>query len=160
MDIIILSGPAQGRRITIQETDVLIGRRANCNVCLQDDRLSGEHAQLHYENGHWFVYDLSSSNGTWVNRQRLSQGYMLRPGDELGVGKTVMRFENLNVVGAAAAPYPMYDSGALYSEPQPIMGRGAMAGVMATIDSLAAALDGSIMPVSYTHLTLPTKRIV
>jgi len=113
MDIIIQSGPERGRKFTIQGTDAIIGRRSHCDVCLQDERLSGQHAQLHYEHGQWYVFDLNSSNGTWVNRQRLYQKHKLQPGDEVGVGKTVMRFENLGMGAVAAmAPAPMYDIGA------------------------------------------------
>ena len=117
MDIIIQSSSERGRKFTIHGTEALIGRGAHCDVCLRDERLSGQHAKLHYKNGSWYVFDLGSRNGTWVNRQRLYQERRLQPSDEVGVGKTVLRFENFGMARVAAMPAPVYDANSLaYAE--------------------------------------------
>lgn len=139
MNIIVESGPENGRQFTIQGLNIVIGRGSNCDVCLQDDRLSGQHARLQYENGSWVVYDLNSSNGTWVNQRQLTGAYTLQPGDRLGVGKTVMRFEDLDMAAdVAASPYPIYDGDLIYDNAPTAFATPAT-------DSLSVWLDGGIV---------------
>lgn len=148
MDIIIQSGPERGRRFTIQGTNAIIGRQSQCDVCLQDERLSSQHAQLRYKNGYWYISDLTSRNGTWVNCQRLYQEHMLQPSDEIGVGKTVMRCEGMGMAGGAVVAYPMYDNGPAYNDgPTDMDGWGAAVQNAATpMDTLGLVLDiGLIM---------------
>lgn len=53
------------------EGESLVGRRANCHLHLNDARISSLHALIRWQDGQWFVRDLNSTNGTWVNGKRL-----------------------------------------------------------------------------------------
>ena len=49
-----------------------------------------QHARLFAKNNSWFVEDLGSTNGTFVNEQKLAAPAMLQPGDKVRVGQTIM----------------------------------------------------------------------
>ena len=63
---------------------LVIGRRPNCDVHLSDKRVSRVHAVLMLFEGSWYVEDLHSTNGTYVNGIRISQRVAVRRGDTLG----------------------------------------------------------------------------
>jgi pSer/pThr/pTyr-binding forkhead associated (FHA) protein len=84
----IEQGPDTGSSWTAVRPDITIGRDAACDVPLQDERASHHHAQLWQEGEHWWVKDLNSTNGTWVNGKRLTGPYRLQTGDQLRLGET------------------------------------------------------------------------
>jgi len=72
--------------------DTVLGRYTGCPVDLSADmRVSRQHARLDYQGGQWIITDLGSGNGTFVNGQQVHQ-QALRPGDDLRLGNTRMRF--------------------------------------------------------------------
>jgi len=70
--------------------ELTIGRAAGCSVTLDDTYVSQIHARLFSRDGQYFVEDLGSTNGTYLNRARVSGPMVIRPGDRLQVGSTVM----------------------------------------------------------------------
>lgn len=64
-----------------------IGRLAGCDLRLGDPTVSRVHAELRFEGGRWVVYDLGSSNGTYVNDRRVAGSVPVRPGDRLRFGR-------------------------------------------------------------------------
>lgn len=73
-----LSGPAE------------IGRRDGCAIRLSDTYVSQVHARLYGEDGAWYVEDLGSTNGTFLNDRRVSSPIEIHAGDVVKVGKTVL----------------------------------------------------------------------
>jgi FHA domain-containing protein len=69
---------------------VQIGRAEACHIRPEDTYVSQFHARLYSKNGSWFVEDLGSTNGTYLNRQRLTSPAEVQAGDEIRVGKTVL----------------------------------------------------------------------
>jgi hypothetical protein len=67
-----------------------IGRSEGSQIKLDDTYVSTNHARLFPRNGSWFVEDLGSTNGTYLNQQRVSSSSEVHPGDTLKVGKTVL----------------------------------------------------------------------
>jgi hypothetical protein len=67
-----------------------IGRADACHIQPDDTYVSQFHARLFSKNGSWYVEDLGSTNGTYLNRQRLTAPAELKPGDEVRVGRTVL----------------------------------------------------------------------
>jgi pSer/pThr/pTyr-binding forkhead associated (FHA) protein len=65
-----------------------IGRAAECELRLDDTYVSQQHARIFDRSGNWFVEDLGSTNGTFVNEQKLVAPAMLTPGDTIRVGTT------------------------------------------------------------------------
>ncbi len=76
-----------------------IGREECDILLLQDDQVSRRHARIEQRGAMWTLYDLDSSNGTFVNGTRLRAPHVLQPGDVIRVGLT-----NLTVQAEGAAP--------------------------------------------------------
>jgi pSer/pThr/pTyr-binding forkhead associated (FHA) protein len=69
--------------------EVTLGRAAGCGVRVEDAYTSSLHARLYRRNGSLWVEDLGSTNGTWVNAERIGNTAKLGKGDLLQVGGTV-----------------------------------------------------------------------
>ena len=83
--------PADQRGRTYDVADELtIGRAAGCQIPLDDSYASQLHARIFRRNGDLLVEDLGSTNGTFLNRKKVSSAVPIRKGDRLQVGKTVL----------------------------------------------------------------------
>lgn len=69
--------------------ELTLGRAAGCGVRVEDAYTSNIHARLFRRDGALWVEDLGSTNGTWVNAERVEQAVRLGRGDLLQVGGTV-----------------------------------------------------------------------
>jgi hypothetical protein len=67
-----------------------IGRADACHLRLDDRYASQFHARLFRRNGSWYVEDLGSTNGTYLNRQRLQGSSEVHAGDVVRIGKTTL----------------------------------------------------------------------
>lgn len=67
-----------------------IGRGDGCAIRLSDTYVSQVHARLYGENGTWYVEDLGSTNGTFLNDRKVAQAVEVHAGDVVKVGKTVL----------------------------------------------------------------------
>jgi pSer/pThr/pTyr-binding forkhead associated (FHA) protein len=70
-----------------------IGRDVNNSIVIEDTFVSADHAMLTFRGRAWFVEDRGSTNGTWVNGQRVETYLPLGFGDEIQVGQVRMRLE-------------------------------------------------------------------
>ena len=89
--MVIISGAEMGRRIELTHEEVSIGRSDQCTVCVNSDLVSRRHAVINRVLGHTIVVDLKSTNGTFVNDQRVERAE-LKDGDLLRTGKTVLKY--------------------------------------------------------------------
>lgn len=89
-----LHDAATGRRFALQGTDVaVIGREAPHEVRLADDLfVSRRHAQIVLVDGEYWLSDLASANGSFLNRRRVTDACRLVVGDVIQVGNTSLRF--------------------------------------------------------------------
>lgn len=84
------AGEAKGHTYELA-TDVTVGRAATCTVCLPSDTyLSQLHARLFTQDGQAYLEDLGSTNGTWLNGERIAAVAPVDAGDRVQVGGTVM----------------------------------------------------------------------
>lgn len=67
--------------------EVVIGRDPACDLLLVDPTVSGQHARLSYRMAQWWVEDLQSTNGTFLNQQAVAQPVVLTDGDLLRFGQ-------------------------------------------------------------------------
>jgi FHA domain-containing protein len=67
-----------------------IGRAESCAIRLEDTYVSQVHAKLYGKNGAWFVEDLGSTNGTYLNDGRVTSPVEIHAGDRIRVGRTVL----------------------------------------------------------------------
>ena len=83
---------ADGKRLAKRRLDgpVQIGRAGSCDVRLEDAYVSQVHARIFPRDGGWYVEDLGSTNGTFVNEERISAPAPVGAGDRVRVGTTVI----------------------------------------------------------------------
>jgi pSer/pThr/pTyr-binding forkhead associated (FHA) protein len=70
-----------------------MGRSRQCDVMVDDPNVSREHAEIRPRGGSWVLTDLNSTNGSRLNGRRLERSEVLKPGDEIELGTTVLKFE-------------------------------------------------------------------
>jgi pSer/pThr/pTyr-binding forkhead associated (FHA) protein len=88
---LVVRGGGDARPRTVRlAASMTVGRAPECDLRLDDTYASQQHARLYAKNEHWFVEDLGSTNGTFVNDQKLAAPAMLQPGDTVRVGQTVL----------------------------------------------------------------------
>ncbi|MCA1831857.1 MAG: FHA domain-containing protein [Actinobacteria bacterium] len=74
----------------MNDQPITIGRGSTCEVVLDDNYSSQFHARVFPRDGSWFVEDLGSTNGTYLNRVKVSSASPLAAGDEIRIGKTTI----------------------------------------------------------------------
>jgi Protein of unknown function (DUF3662)/FHA domain len=82
-----------GRRLIVGPSGVTLGRSSRCDVVLDDPNVSRQHAELRPRGGSWVLTDLGSTNGSSVNGRRIDAPTVVKPGDEIELGTSVMTFE-------------------------------------------------------------------
>ncbi len=70
-----------------------IGRAADNTLALQDPFASTHHALILWREGQWWLEDLHSHNGTYLNEKQLTAPQPLASGDQIRIGQTTLRFE-------------------------------------------------------------------
>jgi diguanylate cyclase (GGDEF)-like protein len=85
-------GPDIGRRTPLSQAEYTFGREAGVDLVISRSSVSRTHARmLRDEYGNWYVEDLGSTNGTFVNEQRISK-QALRDGDQVRFGDAIFKF--------------------------------------------------------------------
>lgn len=84
--------PRVGERLALRAANML-GRDAGNDIPLPDEAASARHAKIEAEDGAWWIEDLGSTNGTLVNGVRIERRERLRPGDEIAIGRVLLRLE-------------------------------------------------------------------
>ena len=88
---LLVKGQSDAKPRTVRlSASMTIGRAPECELRIEDTYASQQHARLFAKNNSWFVEDLGSTNGTFVNDQKLAAPAMLQPGDKVRVGQTIM----------------------------------------------------------------------
>ncbi|HWB21046.1 MAG TPA: ATP-binding protein, partial [Phycisphaerales bacterium] len=88
----VLQGPERGKKFELPRNEPqLIGRSSEA-LPITDSTVSRRHAELTPDHNHWYVRDLNSANGTFVNGQRITDRVLLQPGDQVRCGSTLMVF--------------------------------------------------------------------
>lgn len=76
-----------------------VGRHPESTIAIDEPFVSSEHAELAYDNGRWWLRDLGSTNGTFVNGAPVSVATGVRPGDIVQFGRITLRFVPESGVG-------------------------------------------------------------
>lgn len=87
----VLQGPDKGRTYQTSDEPAIIGRSSD-QIHLSDNSASRRHAEIRPSNGSWILEDLQSSNGTYLNGQRVISPTALKHGDQIKVGSTLLVF--------------------------------------------------------------------
>ncbi len=80
-----------GRRFELGLQEVSIGRGDDCTICVSTDQVSRKHATVQHILGRYYLVDMRSTNGTFINEQKVERAKLM-DGDQIRVGKTVLKY--------------------------------------------------------------------
>ncbi len=81
-----------GKRVRLAKAVVRIGRAGDNDLVVAEPQVSSHHAELEYRQGHFYLRDLRSTNGTWINKERLQAETLLKPGDVVAFDEFAFTF--------------------------------------------------------------------
>ena len=86
--LVVTAGALAGTKITLSEAPITIGRAEDSTLVITDDYSSAHHARLVARGGQWFVEDLGSTNGTYLDRTKVSGPTPVPLGVPIRIGRT------------------------------------------------------------------------
>jgi hypothetical protein len=88
--LVVTGGALKGTTIDLSEQQITLGRANDATLVLNDDYASSRHARIFPQDGQWIVEDLGSTNGTYLDRQKVTRPTPVPPGVPVRIGKTVL----------------------------------------------------------------------
>jgi len=86
--LLVTAGALQGTRITLGEAPITMGRAEDSTLVITDDYASARHARLVPRAGQWYLEDLGSTNGTYLDRAKVSAPTPVPLGVPIRIGRT------------------------------------------------------------------------
>jgi predicted component of type VI protein secretion system len=103
--LVMSAGPNPGKVFELNMDSMSVGREAGNDIVIQDAEISRNHARLTRRGAAFLLEDLGSTNGTFVNHQRITSPRMLAPGDDVGFGEiVVLSYQGEGAAATVAAP--------------------------------------------------------
>lgn len=99
--LVFEGGDRDGERVPVRGPKVTIGRKAGNTIVVNDQKISGTHAEIVEEKGRFLLRDLGSTNGTLLDGRRVDE-VLLSPEDRITLGETFFRFVDSRQPAAAA----------------------------------------------------------
>jgi pSer/pThr/pTyr-binding forkhead associated (FHA) protein len=88
--LLVTGGPLSGMTINLTDQQITMGRANDATLVLNDDYASSRHARIFPQDGQWIVEDLGSTNGTYLDRQKVTRPTPVPVGAPIRIGKTVL----------------------------------------------------------------------
>jgi len=88
--LVITGGSLSGTTVRLGDQPVTLGRAQDSTIVLDDDYVSSRHARFYPRDGQWMVEDLGSTNGTYLDRTKVSAPTPVKIGVPVRIGKTVV----------------------------------------------------------------------
>lgn len=86
--LVVTAGQLAGTRLTLSESQITIGRAEDSTLVITDDYASSRHARLVPRAGQWFIEDLGSTNGTYLDRSKVNGPTPVPLGVPIRIGRT------------------------------------------------------------------------
>lgn len=97
--LVMHSGPTPGKTFALEGDVLTIGRESSNQIAINDAEISRKHSQLVLQGGKYVLTDLGSTNGTFVNGQRLTGQHVLQPGEVISLGEQIsLLFEAITII--------------------------------------------------------------
>ena len=104
---VMRSGPTPGVIFPLEGDQLIVGRDPSNSVAINDAEISRKHSRLSFQGGKYVLEDLGSTNGTFVNGQRLAGPVVLKSGDVVSLGEQiVLMYDAINVDPGATIASP------------------------------------------------------
>jgi pSer/pThr/pTyr-binding forkhead associated (FHA) protein len=91
--LVVTQGIQTGQSAALADGVIMIGRGADCQIILDDDYVSTRHARVVSGENGVYVEDMGSTNGSYVNGQRITAPTTITMSDTVRIGKTILRLE-------------------------------------------------------------------
>jgi pSer/pThr/pTyr-binding forkhead associated (FHA) protein len=88
--LVVTQGALAGTTVRLGESPVTLGRAQDSTIVLDDDYVSSRHARIYPRDGQWLVEDLGSTNGTYVERSKVTGPTPVKIGVPIRIGKTTV----------------------------------------------------------------------
>jgi pSer/pThr/pTyr-binding forkhead associated (FHA) protein len=88
--LVVTEGALTGVSIDLTDQQITLGRANDATLVLNDDYASSRHARIFPQDGQWIVEDLGSTNGTYLDRQKVTRPMPVSVGMPIRIGKTVL----------------------------------------------------------------------
>lgn len=92
--LLVTAGALAGTRVTLDARPILIGRADDSTLVLDDDYASTRHARIAMQGDDWYVEDLGSTNGTYLDRAKVTGPMRVPLGVPVRIGKTVIELRS------------------------------------------------------------------
>jgi pSer/pThr/pTyr-binding forkhead associated (FHA) protein len=88
--LVVTAGALKGTSFDLAQQQITLGRANDATLVLNDDYASSRHARIFPQDGQWIVEDLGSTNGTYLDRQKVTRPMPVPVGVPIRIGKTVL----------------------------------------------------------------------
>jgi len=88
--LMVTAGALKGTSLDLAQQQITLGRANDATLVLNDDYASSRHARIFQQDGQWIVEDLGSTNGTYLDRQKVTRPMPVPMGVPIRIGKTVL----------------------------------------------------------------------
>jgi pSer/pThr/pTyr-binding forkhead associated (FHA) protein len=88
--LVVTAGGLKGTSLDLGQQQITLGRANDATLVLNDDYASSRHARIFPQDGQWIVEDLGSTNGTYLDRQKVTRPMPVPLGVPIRIGKTVL----------------------------------------------------------------------
>jgi hypothetical protein len=88
--LVVTAGALKGTSLDLTQQQITLGRANDATLVLNDDYASSRHARIFPQDGQWIVEDLGSTNGTYLDRQKVTRPMPVPMGVPIRIGKTVL----------------------------------------------------------------------
>ena len=88
--LVVTAGTLKGTSLDLAQQQITLGRANDATLVLNDDYASSRHARIFPQDGQWIVEDLGSTNGTYLDRQKVTRPMPVPLGVPIRIGKTVL----------------------------------------------------------------------
>ena len=92
--LVVIDGPLVGAIVELAGAQITLGRAPDSTIIIDDDYASSRHARIYESEGSWVVEDLGSTNGTWIDRSRITTPTVLPVGAPLRIGRSTLQIQN------------------------------------------------------------------
>ena len=88
--LVVTQGALSGTTVRLGDSPVTLGRSQDSTIVLDDDYVSSRHARFFPREGQWLVEDMGSTNGTYIDRTKVTSATTVKIGVPIRIGKTVV----------------------------------------------------------------------
>lgn len=153
--LLVLGPPAIGARFPLNSRrESIIGRSGFCDIVLNKRSISREHARIFERNGEFFIADLESVNGTFLNGRAIHEVTRLRDGDRINLYDVPLQFYLYDDQPPSSGSMPVYNGvgpsvplreEALQAGPPPVQLRSQLDNVLDIVHQLGSSLDVDVI---------------